>query len=142
MKKVLVCGGRDFGHIPKDKTDPLKEKRLKEYFFVFDTLTEMLEPIIGKEELIIISGCATGPDTIALVWAKQYDIDTKEYPADWITHGKAAGPIRNREMLKEGKPDWVIAFPGDNGTADMVKISKAANITVKEIKYNVVDNLF
>jgi hypothetical protein len=37
-------------------------------------------------------------------------------------------------MLTEGHPDLVIAFPGGNGTDMMVKLAKAANVSVIEIK--------
>lgn len=35
------------------------------------------------------------------------------FPAKWNEHGKAAGPIRNQQMLTEGKPDVVFAFHDD-----------------------------
>lgn len=56
------------------------------------------------------------------------------YDADWNQYGKAAGPIRNRVMLKEGKPDLVHAFHDDlansKGTKDMVTITKDAGVKV------------
>lgn len=50
------------------------------------------------EELHIISGCAKGVDTAAIEFAKDNDLLYSEYPADWKTHGKAAGHIRNKQM--------------------------------------------
>ncbi|MEM9912925.1 MAG: hypothetical protein AAF922_19365 [Pseudomonadota bacterium] len=44
--------------------------------------------------------------------------------------GRAAGPIRNKEMLDEGCPDLVVAFPGGRGTANMVKQAQAAGVEV------------
>jgi hypothetical protein len=70
--------------------------------------------------------------------ASQLGFTVLPFPADWNTHGKAAGPIRNRQMLKEGKPDVVLAFHEDlgrsKGTADMVRAAKAAGIAVKVFK--------
>jgi hypothetical protein len=43
-----------------------------------------------------------------------------------------AGPIRKQQMLDEGKPDLVVAFPGGRGTAHMVRIARAAGIEVIE----------
>lgn len=43
-------------------------------------------------------------------------VEVIEYPADWKTEGRHAALIRNERMLREGKPDLVIAFPGGNGT--------------------------
>lgn len=32
----------------------------------------------------------------------------------------AAGPYRNERMLREGRPEYAIAFPGGRGTRDMM----------------------
>ena len=55
------------------------------------------------------------------------------YPANWKKHGRAAGPIRNKQMLEEAKPDLVIAFPGGAGTANMVKQAREAGVKVEII---------
>ena len=52
------------------------------------------------------------------------------YPAQWDVYGRRAGPIRNQEMIDEGKPDGVVAFPGGKGTADMVRRAEAAGLKV------------
>lgn len=116
MTRVLVCGGRDF-------TDA-------------DLMWDELFCFLDKHkypELTIISGMAKGADSLAADWAKQYGVNLEEYHADWEKHGRAAGPIRNQQMLDEGKPNLVIAFPGGRGTAHMVKIAKAKGIEVIEI---------
>ena len=51
-----------------------------------------------------------------------------------MTYGKAAGPIRNQQMLDEGKPDVVIAFPGASGTADMINRAGLTNVPVVRVK--------
>ena len=62
-------------------------------------------------------------------------VPVEVYPADWTRYGKPAGPIRNRQMLNEGKPDMVIAFHDDLsvsvGTKDMVDIANAAGLPVR-----------
>ena len=67
-------------------------------------------------------------------WARKHRIDNLKFAADWATNGKAAGPIRNRKMLTEGRPDLVVAFPGGRGTADMIAQSKAAGVRVVEVR--------
>lgn len=57
-----------------------------------------------------------------------------EYKADWVKYGKRAGPIRNALMLKEQKPDLVVAFyPGGNGTLNMVGLAKRRKVEVLEV---------
>lgn len=91
---------------------------------------------VGQDKLsklTIIAGEAKGADFLARVWAKWLQVDYIGFPAEWDTHGKRAGPIRNKQMLTEGKPDLVIAFPGRRGTADMVSQSKKAGVEVIEV---------
>jgi hypothetical protein len=39
---------------------------------------------------------------------------------------------RNQQMLDEGRPDLVVAFPGGAGTANMVKLARAIGCEVIE----------
>ena len=112
--RVLVCGGRDFSDCG----------------LVWDTLDKL-----ARVEVIdcIIEGDARGADRIAGAWAKRRRVDLKLFPANWLKHGKAAGPIRNQQMLDSAKPDLVIAFPGGNGTADMVRRAREAGIEVRTV---------
>ena len=157
--RVLVCGGREFGRIrPYERLRYLSNimrpleleeflKRKEQYHFVLSTL-EMVaneyHKVINEWEdaygnwlphWFIISGGASGVDDIAIDWAVVNWCEFKEYPADWKKYKKAAGFRRNQQMLDEGRPDLVIAFPGGNGTAHMVKIAKDAGVPVREIIY-------
>lgn len=114
--RLLVCGGRDFSdHDAMNKT-------LDEWHF------DGLDPVE-----VLIHGAAPGADRLAYGWANARGVPALAYPADWTRHGRAAGPIRNQQMLEEGRPDLVIAFPGGRGTADMVRRAKDAGIVVVEI---------
>ena len=109
--KVLVCGGRDFN-------DAL-------------TLGSWLGGVHKQRGItLLIEGGARGADFMARKFAEWSKIPTKTFPADWDAHGKAAGHIRNKQMLDEGKPDLVVAFPGGRGTADMVRQARAAGVEV------------
>ncbi len=48
----------------------------------------------------VISGCASGPDHAAIVWAENHKISVKKMPADWKAKGITAGFARNEEMAK------------------------------------------
>ncbi len=111
--RILVCGGRDFKN--------------------YNLLKNVLNEYCGIPNLTIIHGGAKGADSLAGVWAKNHDIYLKVFPADWKQYGKSAGPKRNQKMIEEGTPDLVIAFPGGNGTADMIRRARHSNIPVKEI---------
>ena len=117
--RVLVCGGRDY----------------QDYTKVCEILCDLRKKLELAEPLVVIEGGARGADTMAKMWATAVPNATVvEYPADWTTYGKSAGYIRNSQMLKEGKPDLVVAFPGGTGTAMMVKIAKLAGVEVIEVE--------
>lgn len=107
--RVLVCGGRDYA----------------ERDIVFGTLDALKEE---HGEIFVISGAAKGADSLALEWALENGGNLAAYHANWTKHGKAAGPIRNQQMLDDGKPEYFVAFPGGNGTKDMVNRLKKAGI--------------
>lgn len=121
--RVLVCGGRDFSDYE------LLRKTLHDLFVVYD---EKPFPHL-PENFVLIQGGANGADSLADQWAFTYGICSKSYAADWNQYGKSAGYIRNKQMLVEGKPDLVIAFPGGKGTAMMVRLAKETGVEVKEI---------
>ncbi len=119
--RVLVCGGRHYN----DRDH------------VWNTLNAI--DVQRGPISVIIHGAASGADTEGMIWAQcmgNMGRGTKHLPmaADWHTHGKAAGPIRNQRMIDAGNPDLVVAFPGGKGTADMVRRAKAAKIEVIEVK--------
>jgi hypothetical protein len=65
-----------------------------------ETLEILLYEMIGKSPDEIISGTARGIDTLGEDIANGKSIKIKQFPADWEKHGKAAGPIRNKEMAE------------------------------------------
>lgn len=60
---------------------------------------------------LIINGKARGADRMSTLIARAWKIPYKEYPAEWDKHGRAAGPIRNCQMLDENYDvELVLAF--------------------------------
>jgi hypothetical protein len=78
----------------------------------------------------VIAGGARGADALAVQWARGRGIRTRIFRARWESEGPAAGPIRNRRMLKEGRPDVVVAFAGGRGTAGMTALARDAGVPV------------
>ena len=85
------------------------------------------------EPSVVIHGGARGADQLAGAWAKERQVSYKTYPAQWDRYGKSAGFRRNEQMLNEGNPDLIIAFPGGNGTAHMMRIARQRGYEVTEI---------
>lgn len=80
----------------------------------------------------LIHGAALGADSLAAEIAASWGWEVRAFPADWDKYGKAAGPIRNQQMLDEADPDVVIAFPmpDSRGTLDMMNRARYAGIPV------------
>lgn len=112
--RVLVCGGRNFGN----------------HQVVRSHLDAMLE---NDPDAVVIQGGVSGADALARQWCSDKGVLCRSFYARWDLHGKAAGPIRNQQMIDEGKPHVVLAMPGGRGTADMVRRARTAGIEVVEV---------
>lgn len=112
--RVLVCGDRNW--------------------IDYDKVYRVLKAMAPKVKLVIQGG-AKGADTHGKQAAIALRLPWVQFDADWETHGKAAGPIRNQEMLDKAKPTLVLAFHSDpelgRGTRDMVHRALKAKIPVR-----------
>ncbi len=111
--RVLVCGDREWtGYV---------------------AITKRL-CLLDQSDTTIIHGACRGADKIAGIVAERLNMDAEAYPAQWTKHGRAAGPIRNQQMLDTGI-DLVLAFHPDldksKGTADMIRRATEAGIEVE-----------
>jgi predicted polyphosphate/ATP-dependent NAD kinase len=92
-------------------------------------VSRILDEVLAKYgPFVLFHGNATGADTLAKFWAIDRGIEHKPFKANWASFGKAAGPIRNREMVKHA--DMLIAFPGGKGTNDCIKTATMAGVPV------------
>lgn len=126
MYKIIINGSRDFYNYTYLRLI------LKDYIMTNQINPELIE---------IISGGAKGADTLAIKFAKEYNLNYKVMNADWNKYGKRAGIIRNAEMLT-----YAISNPNDiailisfwngtsKGTKHMIDISNDKGIIVKVIK--------
>lgn len=120
MTRIIIAGSRQFNDY---------EKMLK-------TLDEFGVHLINSIDPIeIISGHASGADTLGERFAKAYNYPLKIFPAEWNKYGRAAGPIRNEQMAKyaaEADRGMLIAFPiGESrGTNNMIKLAKQYGLEV------------
>src|SRR6476661_8492494 len=95
--KLIIAGGRDYDVTQQD-------------IQALDTIPDVTE---------VVSGGAGGADACGEDWAAMRGIPCKSFRADWLKHGKAAGPIRNRKMAEYA--DAVVLFPGGKGTDSMFR---------------------
>lgn len=94
---------------------------------------ELLARSGGRSVLRLFHGGARGADAAIARAAQQLGWPAVALPAEWEQHGRAAGPIRNRQLLERAIAEaqahtspmastsvLVLAFPGGPGTASLV----------------------
>jgi hypothetical protein len=127
--KIIIAGPRDFNN----------------QSFIFSALDMVFSRLIKSPKennntleindlgnIEFVEGGATGIDSLAKSYAISKNIKYKEFPADWNKHGRAAGPIRNKQMAEYS--DILIAFRYvDNpsrGTENMIRQAKENNLKI------------
>ena len=124
MYKIIIAGGRNF-------------KDYVKFCEVCDKyITALMHNLkIIEEDIEIVSGAAKGVDSMAIMYARQYGYKIKEFPADWDTHGKSAGYIRNKQMADYA--DALIAFWDgvSRGTANMIEVMHKLGKPARVINY-------
>ena len=111
MRRIAVTGGRNFMN--------------------FLTIRKAFQEINLNENDTIVHGGCSGCDQLCAEVAKEFKAKTEEYLANWNKYGRAAGPIRNEEMLKSNI-DMLLAFRGGTGTDNCIKKAKELQIEVRE----------
>lgn len=116
--RVIIAGCRDFNdyELLKEKCDD----------FLHDE---------KKEDVVIISGHASGADALGERYAQERGFQLETFPADWKAHGRAAGPIRNARMASAANA--LIAFwdGKSRGTKNMIETAKNHNLKVVVVRY-------
>jgi len=130
--KILVTGGRLYGQVAEDCPRDMLEEELLRAARERVRLYESLDEIKTKRGGIscVVEGGAEGADRIAHNWAMERNVPTVRYSADWKTYGRAAGPVRNQQMIDEEKPDLIVACKGGKGTADMIARAERHRIRI------------
>lgn len=81
----------------------------------------------------IVSGGASGIDACGEMFAQSIGIPVKIFEADWKTHGKAAGPIRNKEMAEYADILLLIWNGKSRGSANMKHQMEKLNKPIHEV---------
>lgn len=119
--RVIIAGGRDFN----------------DYALLKAKCDTILAEKAATRRIVIVSGAARGADSLGERYAREHGYALDSHPADWNTHGKAAGPIRNAQMANSA--DALIAFwdGKSHGTKSMINIAKKKGLFVRVISYTI-----
>lgn len=116
--RILITGSRDWDDVPT---------------VVAALRGVILEANASKDDTIIVQGdCPRGADRIAKDLGMEWGAEVESHPAQWNTHGKPAGFIRNKLMVDLGA-DVCLAFVKNNskGATHTVNLAQAAGIPTK-----------
>lgn len=115
IKRVVVAGSRDYTNYNEAKK----------------FIDICISRIKTKYTLVFVSGGCTGADMLGERYAQENGYESEVYAADWGKYGKAAGPIRNRQMAEVS--DFVILFWDYKsiGTRSMLECALKLNKPIK-----------
>ena len=121
--KVIIAGSRNY--VPKTTTE-------------FESYIQRCSMSLGGQGFEIsevVCGMCPGVDLLARAWGFYNKIPVKEFPADWKTHGKKAGAIRNIEMAKYADA-LILIWDGKSKGSDLMRsIAKLHNLIIRELIY-------
>lgn len=122
MFRVIICGSREFDDYEflREKCDKILSRKAAD----------------PNEEIVVVSGCARGADTLGERYAAERGYQVLRYPAQWDKYGKSAGYRRNKEMAEVSNA--CIAFLSstaeNRGTKNMISVASKMNLLVREVK--------
>ena len=113
--RVIVAGSRGFD----------------DYAVLQTVCDNFLSPKKQTHNIVIVSGTAKGADSLGEQYARERGYTVERFPANWQQYGKAAGPIRNRQMADNA--DAIIAFWDglSKGTQNMIMEAKKKGMAVR-----------
>ncbi|MBR3251110.1 MAG: DUF2493 domain-containing protein [Erysipelotrichaceae bacterium] len=106
------------------------------YFDNYDLLEFSCDKVLlGFKNVTVISGGAKGADSLGERYAAKKGFPVTRFLPDWDQYGKAAGPIRNKQMAEAA--DILIAFWDGNsrGTKSMIDLALQNHLNVHVIDY-------
>ena len=121
MLRIVIAGSRSFD----------------DYELLEVTLDDVIDS--ADDEVELVSGHAKGADLLAERYATENNMPIQVIKPDWKSYGRAAGPIRNRQMLdyaQEAAP-LVVAFwdRKSKGTKNTIDTARSMGIPVKVVLF-------
>jgi hypothetical protein len=108
-RRVIIAGGRDYHN----------------YDALLEAVTES-----GFTIDVVVSGGANGVDAMGERWAEENGVNLTIFRADWQTHGRAAGPIRNRKMAENADALIALWDGKSRGTKNMIETATKHGLMV------------
>ena len=116
--KIIIAGGRDIDN----------------YEVVRGSLEEFItQKGMTTSDIEIVQGGASGVDWTAKHISSVANTSMKEFKADWGAHGKAAGPIRNKQMAEYADALILIWDGKSRGSASMLKEAEKQGLDIKQV---------
>ena len=119
---------------PDNRVIVAGSRTLEDYELVRKTLDPILAPM-DKRDTVILSGTARGADKLGERYASEHGYAVVCYPADWTTHGRRAGIIRNEQMVLDAT--HLVAFWDgvSKGTRHMIAAASGRGIETWIIRF-------
>lgn len=111
--KLIIAGGRDY----------VLEGQVSDFDQFMQAIVDQLGAVTE-----VVSGGAKGADSVGMDWAGRKGIPVRVFAPDWDAYGRAAGPIRNRQMAEYA--DALVCFPGGKGTASMIREAEKVGLRI------------
>ena len=120
--KLIIAGGRDFNDFD------LLEKETRLW------LREL--GVKSADDVEVVSGCASGADKLGEDFAQFHHCQIKRFHANWLVHGKSAGPIRNLRMA-EYATHCICFWDGQSrGTKNMIDTAIKRGLELRVVNYS------
>lgn len=136
MKKyrIIIAGGRNF-----DDTY-LFESTVSKYIADLFSRHQRENPNNMDFTIEVVSGGASGADSMGEKYASFLGYPVKQFLPNWNLYGRAAGPIRNKQMAEYANEDGngiLIAFwdGKSKGTKSMIELAKIYGLVIHICKY-------
>lgn len=118
--KLIIAGTRSFN----------------DYQLLENSIIPMFLHISHLEDIEeVVSGCCSGADQLGEKWGKALYKKITRFPADWKKYGKAAGPIRNRQMAEYADQAIVFWDGSSKGALNMIQTMRELGKPVYVVIY-------
>lgn len=128
--KVIAAGSRDLLILTEPNTNPVA--------WLDTILCTAFQTLHPHNKLEIVSGGSGNMDKLGERWAIYNDAELRVFKvdeADWKKHGKAAGPIRNRQMAEYADALVLIWDGKSRGSKNMLEEAQKRGLRVIEVRF-------